>query len=114
MEKDVIVHFSAVFSEVHEYSAFTEQELPQGQYIKIDNILESSEVVSTDSGSIVYFDSPITGLLEPGICYQCELSPISAKTWKEIQESAMKSYIDTREAVLRKLNALIKRKDDNN
>lgn len=70
-----------VFDRVEEYSAFTKQELYPDLYITV-NGMESSEVIASPSGSIVYFSSPIEGKLEAGVPYACVLSHFSVEAWK--------------------------------
>jgi hypothetical protein len=71
---------TVVFDKVEEYSAFTKQELYPDLYITV-NGMESSEVLASPSGSIVYFSSPIEGKLEAGISYTCICSPFSTEAW---------------------------------
>lgn len=72
---------AVVFDRVEEYSAFTKQELDPDLYITV-NGMESSEVLASPSGSIVYFSSPIEGKIEAEVSYTCILSPFSAEAWE--------------------------------
>lgn len=72
---------TVVFDRVEEYSAFTKQELCPDLYIAV-NGMESSEVLASPSGSIVYFSSPIEGKIEAGVSYTCLFSPFSAEAWE--------------------------------
>lgn len=72
---------TVAFDRVEEYSAFTKQELCPDLYVTV-NGMEASEILSSSSGSIIYFSSPIEGKLEAGVPYTCIFSPFSAEAWE--------------------------------
>jgi hypothetical protein len=74
---------AVVFDEVEEYSAFTQQELPPDLCMTV-NGMETSEILASHSGSIVYFSSPIEDKLEAGVSYTCVFSPFSAEAWEKM------------------------------